>query len=653
MKYRFSINEDIWRLFVSSKADDTIVPEMDPHLFEVWSRCRRQQKHDHWSLPHSAKGVTFSSIQKSKSEFLNIAVPAIEDIYEYLEDNNCALLVSDETGCTLNFIATQEMRTLLADLGIQEGAYWREGIMGNNAISSAMKLAKATKTVGFEHYKQALHLFAIYAAPVFDSAGTVHGGVALVLPVEKASSTALGLIHSAARDIASQIHAESMLTESNQHLSEVNVLLEGVDEGVIAWDSSGKIHYLNQKGSTLLGLKKSDLGSKINSALTLPHQVQQAIKRGKALDMVETTVDSKGKLISLVLSLKIVKNSQNEIERYIALLYPLKHIRDLVHQHFGNLARLTFDDITAVSESMLRVVQQARHASKGRGPVLLHGEDGLSKSHLAQAIHNASSRHGQPFIAINCQAIPKELMATEFLGSVTVFDGDRASPSKFELANGGTLFLDHVENLSSEVQAALLHLLKTGLLNLMTRHIVPLDVRIIATSNINLEQYVTEKHFGLQLLLELQTFDIHVPPLRDRIEDIPTLVKSKLAYLEGEKKRSFAISEDTMSLLMQYHWPGNNRELRNVIERAANFSDSGEIRIKDMPDSIFSTTDATSSDKNPLLSNNLLNAEKNTILRSAKHCRGRTSEMCKDLQVSRTTLWRKLKTHNIDVSDYK
>jgi transcriptional activator for dhaKLM operon len=651
MQPHFLIDEKIWQTYVSSKTDEKLNVEIDPYILQVWSRCRRQHKHDHWSNPHRAKGVTFSSIQKSKAQLLNIAIPSMEDIYEYLENDNCALLFSDETGCTLSFLTTPTLSSALLDLGIEKGMYWREGIIGNNAINSAMHLAKATQTVGFEHYKQALHGFAMYAAPIFDNTGTTHGCVALILPISKASPIALALIHSAARDIASQLHAENMLTESNQHLSEVHILLEGVEEGVVAWHPTGKIHYLNQKGATLLGLTLSELGSQINSVLTLPQQLRQTIKQGKGLDMVETTIESKGKLITLVVSLKIVKNMKNEVDRYILLLYPLDHIRNLVHQHSGNHARLTFDDISSKSDAMCRIVKQARHVAKGRGPVLLHGEDGLDKSHLAQAIHNASPRHKHPFIAINCQAIPKELMATEFLGAP--FSNDKSSPSKFELAQGGTLFLENVENLSSEVQAALLHLLKTGLLNLINHKILPIDVRIIATSNVDLEQSVSEKYFRRQLLLELQTFDIHISPLRDRIEDVVAITARKIAHLEAEKKRTFSIHPDALALLLQYSWPGNHSELRNVIERATNFSDSGEICVKDMPDTVFYLTDMGSANSTQLPSNNLLNVQKNTIICSAKQCRGKISQMCLDLQIGRTTLWRKLKTYNIDVTDYK
>lgn len=275
-----ALTKEIWNAFVSQSSAEAELPNIEPHLQQVWARCRRQQRHDHWSMPHRAKGVTYASIQKSKAPFLNIAIPAIEDIYEYLESESCAFVISDEAGCTLYLCADSAMKVKLDALGIQEGVYWREGIMGNNAISSAMHLAKATQTAGFEHFKEALHGFAVYAAPVFGDTGTALGCVALVLPVEKASVSALGLIHSASRDIASQMQAESMLTESNQHLSEVHVLLEGVEEGVLAWYPNGKIHYLNQKGCDLLGLTASELGREISSVLTMPQRVHQALKQG-------------------------------------------------------------------------------------------------------------------------------------------------------------------------------------------------------------------------------------------------------------------------------------------------------------------------------------------------------------------------------------
>ncbi len=191
MHPRQALTKEIWQAFVTQPSVEARLPDMDPHLQQVWARCRRQQRHDHWSVPHRAKGVTFDSILKSKASFLNVAVPAIEDIYEYLENDSCAFLVCDETGCTLYGCATPEMKDKLHALGIQEGVYWREGVIGNNAISSAMHLAKATQTTGYEHFKQALHDFAVYAAPVFNGNGSAQGCIAWCYPLKKRVSQPL------------------------------------------------------------------------------------------------------------------------------------------------------------------------------------------------------------------------------------------------------------------------------------------------------------------------------------------------------------------------------------------------------------------------------------------------------------------------------
>ncbi|MDG3087849.1 dihydroxyacetone kinase operon transcriptional regulator DhaR [Vibrio hannami] len=642
--------QKIWTKYIAEDNSlESEGSELDPYLKEVWDRCKRRQRYDHWPPLSYAKGVTLASLKRNKSYLIDVAIPVIEDICEFLEDSCSALLITDETGCTLGLCASEEMRELLRPYGIYEGVYWREATMGNNAITSAISLAQATKTVGHEHFKQPLHQFASYAAPIFNSQGNILGTVALIMPYELASPTSQGLVYSAAKEIASNMYAEHCLTESNQHLSEVYVLLEGVEEGVLAWDTQGVVHYLNKKGSTLLDLESNKaLGNKVDSLIHLPQKVRHAIESKQELEMFETTVESNQKLISLLMSLRLVKDEQNHVHSYIVLMHPIEHIRQLVHHHSGNLAHLTFDDLVFNSDGMQKVLRLAKHAAKGRGSVLLRGEEGLGKADLAQAIHNASERRDKAFIAINCQAIPHVSMIAEFLGSDA--DSDNPFPSKFELANGGTLFLDHIEYLTSEVQAALLHLLKTGLVNRLDHTVVPVDIRIIATSGSDLTQYVDEKRFGRQLMYELQSFDIEIPPLRERAEDIPTLVTRYLKFLRGSTGTDISLSNDTMMQLQQYSWPGNNRELRSVLERALSFSDGETISKNDLPDSVL--RDRSENADNIRQDLTLAQVEKQAILQAAKACQGKPGKMCALLDVNRTTLWRKLKNYQINLEDF-
>lgn len=227
-------------------------------------------------------------------------------------------------------------------------------------------------------------------------------------------------------------------------------------------------------------------------------------------------------------------------------------------------------------------------------------------------------------------------MTMEFLGSDP--NSDNPFPSKFEFANGGTLYLEHIECLNSEIQAALLHLLKTGLINRLNHTIVPVDVRIIASSDTNLSQYVDEERFGRHLMYELQAFDIPVPSLKE---------------FSGEKGQNIILTEDAMKLLTNYGWPGNNRELRNVLERSLSFSDGKTISSTNLPETLVQQV-VTGTKKEPSETRlTLAEVEKNTILQAAKYCHGKPGKICVELDINRTTLWRKLKTFSIDLNDYK
>lgn len=650
----------IWHDFIAQ--DPEIYPDeasleplaLKPYLPPSWLRCRRQLRYDHWPTQLYAKGITFDSLCRNRIEMLNISSPILEDIFAYLDAPDCAMLLTDESGCTLSFHATPSMADKLAALGIGERIYWREGMMGNNAISSALLLHEPIGLQGYEHFNQHLHPFSCYATPIFDSDSAVIGSVGLVLLAESDRASALALVHSTAQQISGKLHADMILTESNQHLSEVHALLDGVEEGVLAWDHKGTVLYLNKNGCDLLNVKgEKILGKNIHDILTLPQRIINAMAENRDVYLFETAVEFQEDFLPLAMSLRIVKGVANTPDRYIALLHPIEHIRELVYRHGGAYARLTFADLDYVgtSSAIRRVVRLAQHAAKGRGSVLLHGEEGLGKSYLAQAIHNASERRDKPFITINCQAIPRETMASEFLGPSAY--GDKHAISKFELAKGGTLLLENVEYLTNEVQTALLQLLKTGLLNKANQTLVPLDVRLITTTDVDINQFVDENRFRRHLLYELQSFDIHVPALRERTEDIPALIKHYLKIMSHEVGHTVTLSEDAQRLLMRYAWPGNNRELRNVLERAYSYSNGHRIKVRDIPAPLSDNLIAVAAAQAPNPPHTLQDIERDALIQAAIHCHGKATHIATTLKIGRTSLWRKLKLFNINLADYK
>ncbi|RMG97376.1 MAG: PTS-dependent dihydroxyacetone kinase operon transcriptional regulator DhaR, partial [Chloroflexi bacterium] len=491
-------------------------------------------------------------------------------------------------------------------------------------------------------------------APIHDVNGRIVGVLGIIGPVTQATSHTTSLVMAAARAISNQLQTNLYLEEANHRLTELNTILEAINEGVIAWNNAGKIHHINTRAGKLLHLNPTAiLGQRLTDVLPLPAVLTQAIARQQELHNVEVRFELNQRPIRAFVTLRPIFDGAAHPIGYIAMLRPIEHIHQLVHQQVGSQATLTLDDIVARSPAMSAVVRQAHLAARGTAPVLLRGEGGVGKNHLAQAIHKASERANKPFLSINCQAIPHELMVAEFLGyEQDPVHGDR--PSKFELASGGTLFLDQIENLSLEMQAALLHVIETGhIMRLGSTHPIPVNVRIIAATSAPLEQAVQDERFLRHLYYRFGVFNIHVPALRERVEDIPLLVERFLGRLAQNVNTAVLAEEETMKVLCRYPWPGNVRELENVLERALHHSQDGQIRVLDLPEWVRNGRIISHTSPTPLPVLSVAEAEREAIIRAGWACAGRVSEMAQQLGIGRTTLWRKMKRLNISPNQFK
>lgn len=251
-------------------------------------------------------------------------------------------------------------------------------------------------------------------------------------------------------------------------------------------------------------------------------------------------------------------------------------------------APVSFGSIVGRSPSLRRVVEVARRVAEGDSTVLVHGESGTGKELFARAIHQASPRAGRSFVAVNCGAIPEGLVESELFGyDRGAFTGadPRGKPGKFELADGGTLFLDEVGDLPLSLQVKLLRALQERQIErLGGRTPVRVDVRVIAASNRPLERLVEEGRFRLDLFYRLNVIPLHLPPLRDRHEDIPPLAQHFLCRLASSLTRCpEGFTPAAMRLLVSYSWPGNVRELQNAVEFAANMCQDSLIGPEDLP----------------------------------------------------------------------
>ncbi|HVH48833.1 MAG TPA: sigma-54 dependent transcriptional regulator, partial [Sphingomicrobium sp.] len=241
---------------------------------------------------------------------------------------------------------------------------------------------------------------------------------------------------------------------------------------------------------------------------------------------------------------------------------------------------LGFADLIAGSETMARVGDLGRRATKSSIPVLIEGESGVGKELVARAIHGESGRAGKPFVAVNCRTIPENLVETVLFGSFAS-DSNRQTGKFFE-ADQGTLFLDEIGELSPEAQIKLLRALQDGAIGV--KYPVKVDVRVIASTNRNLIALVQEGRFREDLYYRLNVFPIWVPPLRDRLDDVPELVRHFIARFAAEEgKRVEGIEPGALAMLKRYSWPGNIRQLENAVFRAVVLADQPLLGVSEFP----------------------------------------------------------------------
>jgi len=320
--------------------------------------------------------------------------------------------------------------------------------------------------------------------------------------------------------------------------------------------------------------------------------------------------------------------------------------RELEHARSGKTGK-----IVGKSENINRCLEMALYVSDSYTTVLLEGESGTGKELMGDLIQSSSSRSTKPYVKINCGAIPDTLLESELFGHEkgAFTDARQRRIGKFEEANGGTLFLDEIGEMSLSAQVRLLRVLQNGeFTRVGGNDVIKVDVRVIAATNINLEEAVGQGRFRRDVFYRLNVFPIKLPALRERREDLPLLA---LHFLEVYKKRSnkniSGITEKALSRLRRHDWPGNVRELENAIERAVILAQGRMITVDDLPDAVKGAETETDAKKTVELEigTTMDDVEKHVILETLNYTRGDKSRAAQILGIGRKTLYRKLQQY--------
>lgn len=682
----------IWKQFVlHGVTQEDMLP---PALMQSWRRCVEIGLDPYGEIV--SEGSTDPISTSVSHKLLSLVRPAMEDLYQFIEGSECVVVFADAEARIIDIVGDRVMQGELEHLGLTTGASWSEERQGSNAFALALQESFPIQVDGAMHFRAALHPLYTSAAPVHDLMGQALGVLAVIGHHEHSHLHTLGMITAAAQAVSNQLQMQVWLSNANDLLFELKTILQTLPEGILLLRHDGVVSQMNSPAGTMLGLTPSRVtGRYLQDVLPLPTVLVQAISRQQSFSDEELVFDTIHGRVTCLCSLKPITSYRPETgledivssanimisepvaaDGFVMILRSIERVQKLVHRMTGARARLTFANVVGESPALREALRLAKLASNSNSTVLLHGETGTGKEIFAQSIHNSSARAEGPFVAINCAAIPRELINTELFGyeggSFTGADR-QGRPGKFEQAHGGTLFLDEIGDMPLDLQTTLLRAIETRTIVRIGGHrVIPADVRIIVATHKDLREEARRGNFRSDLYYRLNVLTINIPSLRERADDLPLLVQHFLQRQSRTLGRSFTITPEAMTALRRYNWPGNVRELENTLERVTYLMPKATITVDDLPidiqqvmernqptgtgypDSHSQTQDGlqrslqltplTAVDKSGsgALKEHSMNAEMQAIVQAWQASNGHISRAAALLGISRTTMWRKM-----------
>jgi PAS domain S-box-containing protein len=602
---------------------------------------------------YSAKIITGKELQKKleeRQELILTAGPFIDQLYNFVKGSGFFAILTDEGGCVLNLIGDEGILAEAYRLKMIPGAYMDEDSIGTNAMGTAIVEGIPVQISGQEHFVTAYHRWTCSGAPIRDPKGRIIGSLDLTGYSENVHSHTLGMVVAAVDAIEKILvikEYNSKLTLANNHFE---TIIESLAAGILTSDMDGRIIMSNKNALDMFGMSKKEILNKsIYQLFEGWEKVVNTLKARDAFHEEDVYVNTNTNKLQFSLSAYPIYGEGGGLQEITFVFKEIKRIRNLANRIMGSKAIYTFDKIIGNDERFMEVMEYAKKVSDSKSTILITGESGTGKEVFAQAIHNYGNRNDEPFVAINCGAIPRNLMESELFGyEEGAFTGAKrgGAPGKFEIADGGTILLDEIGEMPIDMQTKLLRVIEEGVVSRIggTKQI-PINVRIVAASNKNLIQEVEKGNFRLDLYYRLNVLPIHLPALRERREDIPFIARHFMKSISKRlNKKEVSINDEIMQRLMQYDWPGNIRELENVIERM--------INMQSLPVEFTSNRELSNilaKDTEECI--NLERMEMKLIYKALMKHRGNITSAAKALGVGRNTLYRKISKYRIECAE--
>lgn len=444
-------------------------------------------------------------------------------------------------------------------------------------------------------------------------------------------------------------------TRERAKIKELQSILNVINDAVLTIDPNGNITVSNDSAKRIFDFSQEDVvGKSYSDCMTDPHLLKIIEKKEEERNFLHSLANGKKIVVNQIpIYVDSVFHGSVGIYQEISRIQNLElNIRKRLNDR-GLFAKNTFDDFVTINSEMKKVVSEARLYAKSEGTVLIYGESGTGKELFAQSIHNASGRHKGPFVSVNCAALNENLLESELFGYVEgsftgALKGGRAG--LFELAHGGSLFLDEIGEISPQFQAKLLRVLQEKeVRRIGGDRVIPIDVRIICATNKSLYDLSQDGKFREDLYYRLSTLELDLIPLRHRKEDIIPLAISFLkSEMIREKRALFWEDKDVFLPLLDYQWLGNARELQNAIHRLVIRTPEGRItrnHVLQLMEPIKKRKRRTNK-LQVEISNDFREMEAEIWRKLLDEYNGDKKRLCQTYNISRTTLWRKLNPEN-------
>ena len=648
---------ETWQAFINNEPFDKNI--IAPYILRGW-QVSQKMKVDPIS-PTAPPVLSIKQLSKLENyhDLLAAAKPMLDLLSVSIHETGYIANLALSSGHLIAVVGDDILMDKAKEMYNIPGALRSVEAVGSSAVWICLEEKKPVQITGFEHYCQTLHDWKCAAAPIFDDNQNTIGALVISSHISQKDIHTLTLAKSCADGISIRLRENKLLHSQKRLNAVLQSSLDALPELVITLNEENIITHANCNNSAFVANNNTSIvGDTVHVVFS-----EDAIVKARQI-MQQTIIQTHE------LRVKTPFGYQNKLCRFIPIclgngkfggtiisITSKSQIIDIAKHVSGNYAKYTFADIKGQNSALVKQIELAKLAAAAQSRILLTGESGTGKELFAQAIHNSSTVANDPFVAISCAAIPRDLIESELFGYVGgAFTGARKNGmiGKMELASGGTLFLDEINSLPLEMQAKLLRALQQKeIVRIGDTKPTPIDIRVISASNVDLKQSIQQGIFRGDLYYRLNVVEIVIPALRDRKDDLELLINLILRrQCLGIGLPFPRISTEALQALYEYSWPGNIRELDNACERALLISRGELIEIEHLPAHIMDSLPnfrVKKGDQIAIVPKNgsVTQAYIDVITEALTQYNGNLSQASKHLGIARTTLYRKIKKLNI------